>query len=1051
MIRHDVNSFLKDYRVPMQKYYNIHSKFELNRQKRSEINDLINKELRIKHGAINLLKVCCNEQIENNLKLEVAFSESNVKYLKDQLAELNCDLTLAKMKSSYHFNKQKFIYNRLDSNYDSTQTDSLASSTSSSSTSSSYNLNSPNNNNNNMTIKNLIFLNQFNSSTLTESCNNEIYVNEMIPIAIPAPNNHSYSISPSSSSSIKSTPAHTNGSNTPILKKNECTEESGFQFSLDEYQTKTVDIMIYLNLKETISCMDFTNGFKSFISSHYRENPNNLNEQIKQFNYFRESTIRICSEPSEESVGRLFEYYNSLNLIEKRFFQQSQCYQIHFTWYDSINGIESAQKSIQFEKASILFNCSALFSQLAAICCDINDRKLEDQLNYWLKAAGCVNYLNTNFSNSPSLDMSPFMLYFFNDIFVSQAYEIKAKMLMLTINELDLYDPKHCFISFTNCCKIYAHLANIYGQLNIKLSNNASIKSYLPEIWYFLIKVKSLYYNGLSHYYAGLALSLNGLESISHMEDVQNHFEKLYDKTKIKTSNIPVTNLNEQTTINSHKSYFQKLIHDQQILYSPQILNTEKRISLAKSHMRESIIQQEEAIRQHSFCRKFSKDDYLHTILQHYHELSLDKFMQLENQCSADFNDELLDLLPLNTNLPNDLSLNQIEPNFEKYISKDFFNIIGPLKVYSSENELSIPYSCILRKLPNNPTFGITVKGDCPVRINNVDPNSYAYSAGIREGDFIIAIQDHDVRWSKHAQVVAKIRSQITSVKLTLISVRQIPKEIPIFCQDNEFNKIKNCSDKIENAIMTPSSRKKILSNNFNTTEPSLVENHIWWNKENDKKPSSPKTERQKQRIFKLPQNSTKSHTRSKSPFINFVENNIVTSTASKLCNLARNTSSNLHEKHSRPKLASLFMSTNNLYAQNIGSDKEDEVKENSIFWDNLKSIKTPLTNTITLGRKFKKNVLKLSIFNTFNNNSGNGNENKDEIDKSKDANSENEHISISNANKMPPLPPNVNCTVKLAKTKKKNKIKELMKLTQNDTEKLLLGNNKNDIIYKTI
>ena len=37
--------------------------------------------------------------------------------------------------------------------------------------------------------------------------------------------------------------------------------------------------------------------------------------------------------------------------------------------------------------------------------------------------------------------------------------------------------------------------------------------------------------------------------------------------------------------------------------------------------MRESIIQQEEAIRQHGFCRKFSKDDYLHNLLRFYHEM----------------------------------------------------------------------------------------------------------------------------------------------------------------------------------------------------------------------------------------------------------------------------------------------------------------------------------------------------------------------------------------------------------------------------------------------
>lgn len=50
-------------------------------------------------------------------------------------------------------------------------------------------------------------------------------------------------------------------------------------------------------------------------------------------------------------------------------------------------------------------------------------------------------------------------------------------------------------------------------------------------------------------------------------------------------------------------------------------------------------------------------------------------------------------------------------------------------------------------------------------------------SAGIKVGDFIIAIQDQDVRWSKHAQVVDKIRSCSNYVKLTLISSKPLTNE----------------------------------------------------------------------------------------------------------------------------------------------------------------------------------------------------------------------------------------------------------------------------------
>ena len=167
-------------------------------------------------------------------------------------------------------------------------------------------------------------------------------------------------------------------------------------------------------------------------------------------------------EPSHESLARLFEYFNSLSLVERRFFQNSQCKHVYFTWFDSLNGVESTQKSIQFEKAAILFNCATLFTQLAAICCDGNNspKVLNEQLSYWLQAAGCLNYLNTNFSNSPSLDMSAFVLSFFTDVFLCQAYEIKAKLLLFAnADECDVFDSKHVFVTYIKCSRLYSFVS----------------------------------------------------------------------------------------------------------------------------------------------------------------------------------------------------------------------------------------------------------------------------------------------------------------------------------------------------------------------------------------------------------------------------------------------------------------------------------------------------------------------------------------------------------------------------------------------------------------
>jgi hypothetical protein len=53
-------------------------------------------------------------------------------------------------------------------------------------------------------------------------------------------------------------------------------------------KTLTSDIMIYLPLKETINKLNFEIGFKQFIQLHFKEDPSNYIDQIKQFNYFRE-------------------------------------------------------------------------------------------------------------------------------------------------------------------------------------------------------------------------------------------------------------------------------------------------------------------------------------------------------------------------------------------------------------------------------------------------------------------------------------------------------------------------------------------------------------------------------------------------------------------------------------------------------------------------------------------------------------------------------------------------------------------------------------------
>lgn len=64
--------------------------------------------------------------------------------------------------------------------------------------------------------------------------------------------------------------------------------------------------------------------------------------------------------------------------------------------------------------------------------------------------------------------------------------------------------------------------------------------------------------------------------------------------------------------------------------------------------------------------------------------------------------------------------------------------------------------------------FGFSVRGDAPVIIAAVEPNSLADIGGMREGDFIISVGDEDVKWSSHDEVVRLIQQAADTLTLRL-------------------------------------------------------------------------------------------------------------------------------------------------------------------------------------------------------------------------------------------------------------------------------------------
>lgn len=78
--------------------------------------------------------------------------------------------------------------------------------------------------------------------------------------------------------------------------------------------------------------------------------------------------------------------------------------------YDSLTGVPSCQRTIAFEKACVLFNMAAIYTQMAAKQDRLTSSGLDQAVDNFLRAAGTFIYVQENFTNAPSMDLGPPML-----------------------------------------------------------------------------------------------------------------------------------------------------------------------------------------------------------------------------------------------------------------------------------------------------------------------------------------------------------------------------------------------------------------------------------------------------------------------------------------------------------------------------------------------------------------------------------------------------------------------------------------------------------------
>ncbi|XP_039255270.2 rhophilin-2-B-like [Styela clava] len=467
--------------------------------------------------------------------------------------------------------------------------------------------------------------------------------------------------------------------------------------------------MISLGLKETKE-LDFTQPLKDFILEHYSEDPDNFDDEIADLIDLRNS-IRTPAR-SNDGVSLLLEYFSQLYFIDYRFFPPNLQLRIHFHWYDSITGIPSTQKSMSLEKASILFNVAALYTQIGTRAERCKRAGIDEAIKAYEHAAGAFNYVRLNFSHAPCTDLSHAFLAVMTKLMLAQAQECVFERTLLGGFEIEL---GKCISLAQQAAMVAEKYTLVHTAMTVP-----PVSETIPNSWINMVDVKSQHYKALAHYYTSVGL-LDQVDK-AEVEEISDLLSSFYLKSE-NDENIPST--------------------------ENVVKRKDDRKRLGMAHLDQAIFLHEKASSLIKMCKSLNKVDTLQNFVNVAHKRSLEKKINLDTSYSEENSDffeviDVPDIVPL-----ADVETELRPPILTSVKVTDIFKRLGPLSVFSARQKFTAPRPVKITSGIDG--WGFTISGDSPTTA--VATNQRAKDLGIKEGDIIFSVEGEDVKWKTCSEV----------------------------------------------------------------------------------------------------------------------------------------------------------------------------------------------------------------------------------------------------------------------------------------------------------
>ncbi|KAI7204670.1 BRO1-domain-containing protein [Hortaea werneckii] len=267
--------------------------------------------------------------------------------------------------------------------------------------------------------------------------------------------------------------------------------------------------MLSTPLKQTNE-IDWITPLRHHIRTAYADDPDRYTEECATLNRLRQD-MRGAGKDSAAGRDLLYRYYGQLELLDLRFPVDENHIKISFTWFDAFTHKPTSQYSLAYEKASIIFNISAVLSCHAANQNRHEDTGLKTAYHSFQASAGMFTYINENFLHAPSTDLSRETVKTLISIMLAQAQEVFI--------EKQVFDQKKPGL----LAKLAAQAAYLYAQAVEGVQDNVG-RGVFERVWLMVVQIKQHHMASLAQYYQAIAdYEANSYgQSIARLEAAQS-------------------------------------------------------------------------------------------------------------------------------------------------------------------------------------------------------------------------------------------------------------------------------------------------------------------------------------------------------------------------------------------------------------------------------------------------------------------------------------------------------------------------------------------------